>query len=140
MATVGILGDVTGASGTSVTLFPFGFINATWPTASFDLKSFYFGCLLSTALAPLQGVPVTCEIQLFAWDVTGAEMASATYIAAAPGDPLLEKETMQLVTLPGNFKNLTSVELMIVITGAGIALNPRVTLSLDDVCHVNHLG
>ncbi|KAI1268164.1 hypothetical protein F5Y18DRAFT_377618 [Xylariaceae sp. FL1019] len=131
-------GDQIAATGPSsdllqigvVTLTPFGNIVAS-PAKSFDLYSFYFGCVFNPQ-ENFFSVATGCTITITGFDTKGVQLPPIT-VAYTPSNPL--RSPMDLVTLPDSYRNIKNITI-----GLPVSLpTPLFTaLLVDDVKHCNH--
>lgn len=116
----------------SLSLVPFGSIEAAAPTKAFDLQSFYFGCVTDLHNDLIDGAEA-CSIS-----VTG-------YYAAAPNQivpvatfsfaPTAQPAPLNLATLPAYFTGLKNVTFG--VAGAGTAI-ATTALVVDNLAHCNY--
>lgn len=94
-------------------------------TATFSLKSFYFGCTGVTTL-----VPTKCTIALAGYNKAGRLIAS-TKVGYVPSSGLTLSANMQYVPLPSTFTGLSYVKLATSYSGLSILG----TTSIDNVAY-----
>jgi len=114
-----------------LTLTPFGTISAGSGVSSFNLESFWFGCVLDTQV-PLVAVSSGCTIAVTGFYPGGEQVPVATY-AFAP--KTLEDAPLVQAVLPSSFLGVKNITI-----GAanGAILTAETVIDLDNLVHCNH--
>jgi len=115
----------------SLSLNPFGTIAAASGTKAFDLKSFYFGCVLddkNTALTVSTG----CTIAVTGYYTNGQQAPEATFAFASNS---LTEATLVLATLPATYTLLQNVTIGI---ANGAVSTAQTVLDIDNLVHCNY--
>jgi hypothetical protein len=115
----------------SMTLYPFGSIAATLPVKTFDLTSFYFGCVLDTH-ANLPPVDTACIITVTGYYAKGGLAPAQTYSFTPTKG--LQADQLARVTLPASYAGLLNVTF-----GVADVLAAATVLIVDDLAHCNHV-
>lgn len=122
----------------TVTVNPFGIINATSATGTFSLESFYFGCVLDlhTSVANL---PQSCTISICGTRAGGAAVPCEQFKFTVPAANVLGKAPLQLVQPSLNYLNVHSVTVSVTDADLGSVVASQLAVVLDNVCHLNVL-
>jgi len=117
----------------SVTIQPFGFIVASSPAVrSFDLTSFYFGCVIDTHV---NGVTedIGCTIAVTGYFADGKGIAPVQTYSFAPTKGALQASPLNKAVLPATFAGLVNVTF-----GVADMVGAATVLIVDDLAHCNH--
>lgn len=124
--------------GFSITLNPFGTITAAPSTSigvrTFDLNSFYFGCVLDLHTNVL-AVPETCTVSICGTRLDGTAVPCESFLFTAPA---ATRVPLQQAVPSAAYLGVSSVIFGVDSTLLGQVTSSQTSLVLDNVCHRNN--